>query len=133
MKRRNFLLACGLLVASSFALADTPAPPTEKVYTQPRAQVFDAIVSTFGRLQIPVTSQTPETGTVVAESHSGFSAFAKFMFITAKATETTSGTRVTYTRESMRSVNPTRKVEADPKAAAEFFAALDAELASRGK
>lgn len=131
MKRRNFLLAFGLLAASSFALADTTTTPNEKLYTQSRSQVFDAIVSAYGRIQIPVTTQTPETGTVVGETHSGFSAFAKFTFITAKATETTRGTRVTYTRETMRSVNTTRKVDVDPKATAEFFDALDAELKSR--
>lgn len=132
MKRRNFLLVFALLAASSVALADAPAA-NEKVYAQSRAQVFDAIVSAFGRLELPVTKQTPESGTVVAETHSGFSAFAKFMFITAKATETASGTRVTYTRESMRSVNTTRKVDDDPKATAEFFDALDAELKSRSR
>lgn len=133
MNRRNVLAMFGLLIASGIAMADSPAPASEKVYAQPRTQVYDAIVSTFGRLQTPVTSQTPESGTVVAETHSGFSAFAKFTFITAKATETSGGTRVTYTRESMRSVNTNRKLDDDPKATAEFFATLDAELKSRGK
>jgi hypothetical protein len=116
----------GLLIASGIAMADSPAPASERS-TRSRAQVYDAIVSTFGRLQTPVTSQTPESGTVVAETHSGFSAFAKFTFITAKATETSGGTRVTYTRESMRSVNTNRKLDDDPKATAEFFATLDAD------
>jgi hypothetical protein len=125
-------MVAGLLAASTLALATDAAAPPEKLYPQAAPQVFDAVVSTFRHLSIPVTAQTPESGTVAGEVVSGASLFMKVTFVTAKATPVEGGTRVTYSREAMRSVKATRVPADDPKATAEFFAALDAELKSRG-
>lgn len=129
--RNSFLLTASLaatLLCSVATAAKLDA--TERLYPQPKEQVYSAVVSTFNRLQIPLQPGSSEdTGTVMGSSVSGASVFTKVVNVTAQVTATDEGTRVTYTRSKASAVNLTKKPDADPKPMAAFFDALDAELA----
>lgn len=128
---RRFFLTASLTAAllCSTAMAAT-LDANERLYQQPKDQVYSAVVSTFNRLQIPLQPGSSEsTGTVMGSSVSGASIFTKVVNVTAQVTATDDGTRVAYTRSKASAVNLTKKPDGDPKPMAAFFDALDAELA----
>ena len=102
----------------------------ERLYQQPKGQVYSSVVATFNRLQIPIQPGSGEgTGTVLGSSVSGASLFMKVVNVTAQVAATSEGTRVTYTRSTAKATNLNKKPDTDPKPMQAFFAALDSELA----
>ena len=116
-------LLCAVAVAGELA-------PNERLYQQPKEQVYSAVVSTFNRLQIPIQPGSGEgTGTVMGSSVSGASIFMKVVNVTAQVVTTGDGVRVTYTRSTAKATNLNKKPDSDPKPMMAFFDALDSELA----